>query len=48
MAAIEGMLTDSGADIDLRQSKHLNNIIGQDHRAIKSIVRPILGLKSFH
>jgi len=46
-AAIEGMRADSGADIELRQSKYLNNIVEQDHRAIKSIVRPMLGFKSF-
>ena len=46
-AAIEGMRADSGADIELRQSKYLNNIVEQDHRAIKRIVRPILGLKFF-
>jgi transposase-like protein len=47
-AAIEGMRADSGADIGLRQSKYLNNIVEQDHRAIKRIVRPMLGFKSFH
>ena len=46
-AAIEGMRADSGADIKLRQSKYLNNIVEQDHRAIKKIVRPMLGFKSF-
>ena len=45
-AAIEGMRADSGADIKLRQSKYLNNIVEQDHRAIKKIVRPMLGFKS--
>jgi len=33
--AIEDMRTDSGAVIELRQSKYLNNIVEQDHRAIK-------------
>ena len=48
MAAIEGMRADSGAaDIELRQSKYLNNIVEQDHRAIKRIARPMLGFKSF-
>ena len=28
---------------DLRQVKYLNNIVEQDHRAIKRIVRPMLG-----
>ena len=46
-AAIEGMRTDSSADIKLRQSKYLNNIVEQDHRAIKRIVRPMMGFKSF-
>ena len=46
-AAIEGMRADSGADIQLPQSKYLNNIVKQDHRAIKRIVRPMLGFKSF-
>ena len=30
-AAVEGMREDSGADIELRQSKYLNNMIEQDH-----------------
>ena len=46
-AAIEGICADSGADIQLRQSKYLNNIVEQDHRAIKRIARPMLGFKSF-
>ena len=46
-AAIEGIRADSGADIQLRQSKYLNNIVEQDHRAIKRLVRPMLGFKSF-
>ena len=39
-AAIEGMRADSGADIELRQSKYLNNIVEQDHQAIKRIRSP--------
>ena len=35
------------SDIELRQNKYLNNIVEQDHRAIKRIVRPMLGFKSF-
>ena len=46
-AAIEGIRADSGADIQLRQSKYLNNIVEQDHRAIKRLARPMLGFKSF-
>ncbi len=32
----------------LRQAKHLNNIVEQDHRRIKRLVRPGLGFESFH
>jgi len=46
-ASIVGMCTDSGVDIELRQSKYLDNIVEQDHRAIKRIARPMLGFKSF-
>lgn len=46
-AAIEGIRADSGIDIELRQSKYLNNLIEQDHRAVKRIVRPMLGFKNF-
>lgn len=33
--------------IEVLQVKYLNNIIGQDHRFIKKITRPMLGFKSF-
>jgi putative transposase len=46
-AAINAMAADSGATIELRQSKYLNNLVEQDHRAIKRIVRPMLGFKDF-
>jgi len=32
----------------LRQRKYLNNIVEQDHRRIKRLVRPGLGFQSFH
>jgi transposase-like protein len=47
-AAIHSVNDDAGVNIELRQSKYLNNIVEQDHRAIKRIVRPMLGFKSFH
>ena len=31
----------------LRQVKYLNNVVEQDHRAIKRQVRPMMGFKSF-
>ena len=46
-AAIVSMQADSGLPIEMRQSKYLNNIIEQDHRAVKRITRPMLGFKSF-
>lgn len=35
-------------EIQIRQIKYLNNIIEQDHRAVKRRVRPMLNFKSFH
>ena len=46
-AAIKSIQTDSDADIEMRQIKYLNNIVEQDHRAIKRVVRPMLGFKTF-
>lgn len=46
-AAIVSVQADSGLNIELRQSKYLNNIVEQDHRAVKRFVRPMLGFKSF-
>ncbi len=33
--------------ITIRQVKYLNNVVEQDHRAIKRITRPMLGFKDF-
>ena len=33
--------------IVIRHSKYLNNLVEQDHRAVKRVVRPRLGFKSF-
>jgi putative transposase len=33
--------------IKIRQVKYLNNVVEQDHRAIKCITRPMLGFKDF-
>ena len=35
-------------NVGIRQIKYLNNIVEQDHRSIKRIVRPMLGFQSFH
>lgn len=33
--------------IVIRHSKYLNHLVEQDHRAVKRLVRPMLGFKSF-
>jgi transposase-like protein len=47
IAAIESYNTEHDADIEIRQIEYLNNIVEQDHRAIKQMTRPMLGFKSF-
>ena len=47
-AAIEDYNAENGSDIELRQNKYLNNLIEQDHRAIKRIIKMMLGFKSFY
>ncbi len=47
IAAIEACNTDHDAGIEIRQVKHPNNIVEQDHRAIKRMTRPVLGFKRF-
>jgi putative transposase len=39
-AAIESHNAEHKAGIEIRQVKYLNNIVEQDHRAVKRIVRP--------
>ena len=46
-AAIVSIQADTGLAITLRQSKYLNNIVEQDHRAVKRVTRPMLGFKNF-
>ena len=46
-AAIEGYNTEEKTTIEIRQCKYLNNVIEQDHRAVKRLTRPMLGFKSF-
>jgi transposase-like protein len=40
----EGILP---AELTVRTSKYLNNLIEQDHRRVKQRVRPVLGFKRF-
>ena len=46
-AALEAFQEETGATIEIRQNKYLNNLVEQDHRAVKRIVRLMLGFKSF-
>jgi putative transposase len=47
-AAIESYNAEHGTTIAIRQTKYLNNIVEQDHRAVKRVTRPMLGFTSFH
>ncbi|MEA3097664.1 MAG: putative transposase [Caballeronia mineralivorans] len=47
LAGLNAINADREVPIKIRQSKYLNNVAEQDHRAIKRIVRPMLGFKSF-
>jgi putative transposase len=46
-AAMESYNEEQEADIAIRQIKYLNNIVEQDHRAIKRLIRAMLGFRSF-
>jgi transposase-like protein len=46
-AAIRGYNEAHGTAIIIRQVKYLNNVVEQDHRAVKRVTHPMLGFKSF-
>ena len=46
-AALDRLNTQREIQIKVRQVKYLNNIVEQDHRAVKRVTRPMLGFKSF-
>jgi len=46
-AAIDVINAGRDVSIVVRQIKYLNNIVEQDHRAIKRVTRPMLNFKSF-
>jgi putative transposase len=48
LSAIKAYNAECHTNIEIRQVKYLNNIVEQDHRAIKRITRGMLGFKSFH
>ena len=47
LSALEAVNAERETPIKIRQNKYLNNIVEQDHRAIKRITRSILGFKDF-
>ena len=46
-AAIDEIKVSRGIPIIVRQVKYLNNIVEQDHRAVKRVTKPMLNFKSF-
>jgi transposase-like protein len=46
-AALEALQEETDRPIEKRQIKYLNNLIEQDHRAIKRLTRPMLGFNTF-
>ncbi|WP_412524069.1 IS6 family transposase [Burkholderia sp. S-53] len=48
LAALKDINATREPPIKIRQQKYLNNIVEQDHRAIKRRTRPMMGFKDFH
>ncbi|MFM0125381.1 IS6 family transposase [Paraburkholderia sp. RL18-101-BIB-B] len=48
LAALNAVSAERETPIKVRQIKYLNNIVEQDHRAIKHRTRPMLGFKDFN
>ncbi|WP_418304019.1 IS6 family transposase [Pandoraea faecigallinarum] len=46
-AALQALGAQRETPIEIRQNKYLNNLVEQDHRAIKRRVRPMLGFQNF-
>jgi transposase-like protein len=47
LAALQAINARRETPIRIRQKKYLNNIVEQDHRAIKRRTRPMMGFKNF-
>jgi putative transposase len=47
LAALQAINAERETPIKVRQVKYLNNIVEQDHRAIKRRIRPMMGFKDF-
>ena len=46
-SAIDQIIGDKDIAVEVPQVKYLNNIVEQDHRAVKRKTRPMLGFESF-
>ena len=47
LSALEAINAERETPIKIRQVKYLNNVVEQDHRAIKRIIKPMMGFKDF-
>jgi hypothetical protein len=47
LAAIQSINAERETSVKVRQVRDLNNIVEQDHRAIKRIINPMMGFKDF-
>lgn len=47
-AAIDAINENRDDPIEVRQFKYLNNIVEQDHRVVKRVIKPMLNFQSFH
>ena len=47
LAALEALNVERSTPCKILQNKYLNNIVEQDHRAIKLIIKPMMGFKDF-
>jgi putative transposase len=45
-AALDQLNAERDIPIGIRQVKYLNNIVEQDHRAVKRVTRPMLGFNT--
>jgi len=48
LAALHAVNDERETPIKIRQVKYLNNIVEQDHRAVKGRIRPMLGFKELN
>ena len=46
-SAIDQIIKDRNISVLIRQVKYVNNIVEQDHRAVKRVTKPMLNFKSF-